>query len=1407
MDPQLGGLQAGSRVSLVALVDGIAGGTMTCTGLSPRQCFELVVQSPLALGKYTFYGLVVKKLGASIVCEVDSNTKCFRHGSKFFDTVSVFDICSGIGGFTMGSDRVGMQTCAFIESNELACKALRSNYSAPVLQGDISDESVVCKAHALRPDGYLQVTCGFPCQPYSRQGDKRGLSDDRGETLRYAIRAAWLWQAEAIFLECVANVANFPDTQRMISAAAHEMNMHCQRLVMDLPAQWPMHRNRFWCHMVSFSVPSFTLQDWPLTNNFKTLGSLMPLNGLWNDLDEKHLEWDESECLVYSEPKYGNDVRVLQPSSKAATVLHSWGNVTRDCPCGCRKALSRARLLDGGARGFGVPSASTGKMRHLHPEEAALLCTVSPDFIFDMEPRAALCLLGQLAAPMQVLWLQAQLLRHLQQSFWGHSKIEPLRLVLEMQCSLIDRYRQRWITATMFLPRELHFESSEVVYTIAVNTPCRAIDLLLAETQIQGGHTQLQLHRNGQRLAPEAILHHDELYQLLDFSNTSWSTTWDTWTLHPLVGHGATDVPTSQLGLGDKIIWSSIQCFLESYDAQQALCHKPFALYPFRAQHFLAQSVHEAVQHAWRTAYRAAEGSMLLVVEHDHHWVVLHSRAPGLLAHGASWTCFDGLINHHHSSESKQTLEAILRGIADITEMPFLGLQFECVFEQTLPFTCGTIALAHVALLCGAGYFIGHSELDTHMGLLELQQHPAIVTALGPVSMPVELAQMLQDKGVPKDVASGRAQQVISKLGYSQVQQILQTKNPWAGLKSAASKPGIMFRLVTEGELKKHIADRAQTKHGAVVKDHKQKKKVVKNPGDLPLDPSKLKLNPDHFQDKNGQPVAQITFNEVGADKRGIALCNTQQAMAFLDMKSSISAEPLALLLVDAPEELTQSGKLNKMVVPAYCPGTGEQTLLFCWTLQLGDQGVSRKTTGTITTPEVMTTQVIKLQIFRDQLEMPWQTFSQSPIRALVGITDALQLCPGGGCGADCSKFHAGVDETLDAVICEVWSRTFFDSKGQKAKVADATHFTAFLRIPATALKAVMLSAAPGVYIEPRGEQPKQHDNKFSVIWLPGASYDEAQHKRRTYPKALSLVRLKDKYGIRVAKTDEAHAWSILRPGVEFVGLEIAKIFELSPLPHGTQRAQMVSLLKAWDWNARPLQPGRGTYSHMTWKVGAADDPPQSVMPGFNLEVVISSIKELKKPEQTPRLIASSKTQRHLTSGAAASSSGSNDTDPWLNQQDPWSNWKTPASTGKEAPGKTRLDSIREELTADVKQAIRKELETQMETDANQGNNLDQAAEARLQALEVGMQELKTQNGQFAQWFNATGERLQATETAITEVHNTLNLHQQEITSLGSSVQSTMHNMKDDLTKEMAASFNQQMQRMEALLKKRSHTE
>jgi predicted nucleic acid-binding Zn-ribbon protein len=107
---------------------------------------------------------------------------------------------------------------------------------------------------------------------------------------------------------------------------------------------------------------------------------------------------------------------------------------------------------------------------------------------------------------------------------------------------------------------------------------------------------------------------------------------------------------------------------------------------------------------------------------------------------------------------------------------------------------------------------------------------------------------------------------------------------------------------------------------------------------------------------------------------------------------------------------------------------------------------------------------------------------------------------------------------------------------------------------------------------------------------------------------------------------------------------------------------------------------------------------------------------------------------------------------------------------------------------------------------ANTSHAAGHPQEDQIQALEVGLTELKHQNAQFNSWFQQTGERMQATENAVTAVQHTLNTHQNEIHALGSTFQSTMKTIKTDLSNEMNDSFNKQLSRLEALLEKKQRS-
>ncbi|CAL1152650.1 unnamed protein product [Cladocopium goreaui] len=809
----------------------------------------------------------------------------------------------------------------------------------------------------------------------------------------------------------------------------------------------------------------------------------------------------------------------------------------------------------------------------------------------------------------------------------------------------------------------------------------------------------------------------------------------------------------------------------------------PMILYPFRARQLMELDLPLGLRQDWARRFFNSNGKIYVIYEFHRHWTLL----AGQLMDKMEWCHFDGLSTEG-SQVQLQCAKHVATRLSHCLGLRMGGLTSSSGQQQSHAHTCGTIALHNMAVSLRLGSVLPLlAEHELHQWFFQLCSAQPSVIAKGKTNEQDPLTRMLMDKGVPSQAVADRAKMVRHQLGHQQVQQALQAKNPWAALKAAASKPGKMFRLITEEELQQHVHHRAQTKHGAKIQNAKTKKNAAQRSGPVQLDPDDFKLDAQHFQDDDGNQVPQLHFQDIA--------------------------------------------QLEPIIFPALCISTDEHTIIMGYILQLGDKTIKRKMAGNESEPDTVETQVIKLQVFKDQLEMAWDRFATAPVRHLIQMMEAMQLCKGQRCGIDCCKHHPGVDETLDAVIMEVWSRNFVDDNGKKTDPSSADTFTVFLRIPESALMKILTTSPLGVYVEPRGKQPREHDDKFKVIWLPGSSFTEAQHQCRTYSKSLCLVRLKLKYGIRVKQCDEAAAWAKLRPGVEFVDMSIQQIYEIFPLPHGTQRAAINKILADWSWKARALQPGRGNFHHMAWRIGSAETPPANVLTAFGADVIIKEIKNLQIPETKPTIYAPAKTQKHLRETPAPSSArSSGNSDPWL-EKDPWGGYAkttTTPSAGRHYKAEFQ-DQIRETVGTALKEQHHKDI--LMTAPAN---DYSTETEQRFVAIESGLHELKAQNGQFLQWFQQTGERLQQNESmmqdvqdnvqqhasalqlmsasltnyehTIGEVQQTLNLHQQEIHAMGTNFSATMRTMKDDLSGELMQSFDQQFNKLEALLEKRHKT-
>lgn len=143
------------------------------------------------------------------------------------------DLFSGIGGFALAAQRCGVKTVAFCEIEEYAQEILKKNFGAIVADADgkrcvhgkpeikpakrrlraqresvtsVEPSGISSNSQKIFPDirkldgrqfaGVWLLTGGFPCQPFSLAGKRRGTEDDRHlwpEMLRVISEARPTW--------------------------------------------------------------------------------------------------------------------------------------------------------------------------------------------------------------------------------------------------------------------------------------------------------------------------------------------------------------------------------------------------------------------------------------------------------------------------------------------------------------------------------------------------------------------------------------------------------------------------------------------------------------------------------------------------------------------------------------------------------------------------------------------------------------------------------------------------------------------------------------------------------------------------------------------------------------------------------------------------------------------------------------------------------------------------------------------------------------------------------------------------------------------------------------------------------------------------------------------------------------
>lgn len=1208
----------------------------------------------------------------------------------------VKEVCAGIGGISQGLHHAGYETIAFFDCNPLACEVMEMNYHAPVICGNLLCSQDRYLLHITPMASRCVVACGFPCQPLSVQGDLKGEMDNRSAPFYYALKLFWEQQGSALLMECVLNALKAAYVQKALQQLSHSMGMEFHQRILSLERTWVCRRTRWWMLMIPKKYHMDRMVDLPWDDSFQKVEDLIQVWTSWGNASQDLMVLPD-ELQMMHDPNLGDDIRRLRQSSKCPCILHSYGTFNRPCPCGCRTSpFNICRPETGGLRGFYVIDEQEGTPRFLHAKEAAIFCSLTPAMRFKDEGRTCLCLVGQCAAPIQSLWmglylrqvvegrdmamdyvlktykmkllrdmygawpLQSPLVVHLWDEQEGHevqikASCRPMvQEILQAEKRLQDQ--GQWLEirdGAGRLPAEYMAGPSSIFGDLRIerhqkkqrrlNTSDRCVqnvfiwqqdDFDIVQVTVQAGCYIFEIFAvinimvalenikdvDGNVWRADDRIWHSTTFvgyairNYVAYGKSMSQFQWNTW-----MKYGLTDVCLDEMALFMKrysagaVEWYSAQKGTSLFKGlEQKDCNG-------RLMEDLLDVLHQ--------------GEVWTAVVIDGHWILLCLVVQEKIISIASW-----------NGEGDDYVHEVRLLATEIKEK--MGLQghiltFERIYDQKFPFTCGTVALLHLGDVWGIWkkWLGAPDELRWHYQLLKLYGNYGVNIGAGRAQpsndqdMVWKLRDILSGHGVPEERTEERALAGLKKLGHHLIEQALGSNNPWHALKQAGSQPGSQFLWVKPDELDKQIRARAQSKFGVSRSDKKPGNRPKKSP--VVIDPTQLQLIPDMFVDENGHEVRQIEMRKVASDRAGVAFGTIQDVAPFVAEGKPLTMDALGVLTT-LPIPVHQQGLLpvQNLRYPAVYIPTGEPILIEGSLVQLGDLFVQRKKDSFEGEPNPIPTKTIKITVYKDEWELDWATFGQAPMKAITTTFPLFILCNGLKCGGQCGKYHAPVDAELDGVILDLWGRSWQSLRGGRVQQKDSEQFQALLRIPSICWPSLhALSGSQGLYLEPRSPDGRNADEHAAVVWIPQGTLAMAQHRLRTMERVQAVVRHGTKFGIRVSKKDAESAHKKVAPEQKFYNFSVQKVYELRPLPHGTQRAGVQQLLKSWKWVAKPLQPFKSDQLGAGWLVGTEEEPPAQVLPSSKGDITVTIHKKPGQQPNLPVILGTDKTKKHIRQG------------------------------------------------------------------------------------------------------------------------------------------------------------------------------
>lgn len=281
---------------------------------------------------------------------------------------------AGIGGIDLGFAKAGVKT-AFANEIDPYCSVTynANNRSSSLIIGDI------CNLNSSSLPTVDILAGGFPCQPFSIAGYKKGFEDDRGNLFFQITRLLEEYKLEGrlpkvVFLENVKNLYshNNGETFKHIRKELQKLGYHVTEKILNTCEYGNIPQNRERLYIVGFV-------DEKMIVNFKWPNKIKLTNTIENIID-----WDSTLDKKYY---YNKDMKCYPLLSQSILSSHSIYQFRRVYVRENKSGVCPTLTANMGMGGHNVPliKDNFNRIRKLTPRECLLLQGFPKEFIIPKE--------------------------------------------------------------------------------------------------------------------------------------------------------------------------------------------------------------------------------------------------------------------------------------------------------------------------------------------------------------------------------------------------------------------------------------------------------------------------------------------------------------------------------------------------------------------------------------------------------------------------------------------------------------------------------------------------------------------------------------------------------------------------------------------------------------------------------------------------------------------------------------------------------------------------------------------------------------------------------------------------------------------------------------------------------------